>query len=131
MSTIFLQNLAFCQHSFFDLRIESIYIKERCLSVCLSVCLFGFGAQTTGKISTKFGMGHPLVSVGNLEILFWVDPPRGGIILEKLKKSKLSPYGLPTKKCIHQDFLLQLPSQTETKKMPITTPVFGVQKSSF
>ncbi len=31
--------------------------------------------------------------VGNLEILFWVVPPRGGIILEKLKKSKLPPYG--------------------------------------
>ncbi len=24
--------------------------------VCLSVCLFGFGAQTTGWIPTKFGM---------------------------------------------------------------------------
>ena len=61
----------------------SIYIKER----CLSVCLFGFGAQTTGWIPAKFGMGHPLVPVGNLKILFWVDtpPPRKGIILEKLK----------------------------------------------
>ncbi len=38
-------------------------------------------------------MEHPLVSVSYLEILFWVDPPRGGIILEKLKKSKLPPYG--------------------------------------
>ena len=61
-----------------------LYIKEACLSVCLFVSLFGFGAQTTGGISTKFGMEHPLVSVSYLEILFWVDPPRGGIILEKL-----------------------------------------------
>ncbi len=38
-------------------------------------------------------MGHHMGPVGILEILFWVDPPRGGIILEKLKKSKLSPYG--------------------------------------
>ncbi len=53
--------------------------------VCLFVCLFGFGGQTTGWILPKFGMEHPLVSVGNLEILFWVDPPRGGVILEKLK----------------------------------------------
>ncbi len=47
-----------------------IYIYKREVSVCLFVCLFGFGAQTTGWISTKFGMGHLLVSVGNLEILF-------------------------------------------------------------
>ncbi len=39
-------------------------------------------------------MDLPLDPVGNLEILFWVDPPRGGIILEKLKKSKLPPYDL-------------------------------------
>ncbi len=44
-------------------------MKEACLSE--SVCLFGFGAQTTRRIPTKFGMGHPLVSVGNLEILFF------------------------------------------------------------
>ncbi len=30
-------------------------------------------------------MGHPLLPVGNLKILFLVDPPRKGIILEKLK----------------------------------------------
>ncbi len=33
---------------------------------------------------------HPLVSVGNLKILFWVDPPLGGgKILEKLKNPNL------------------------------------------
>ncbi len=63
---------------------QSIYIKDACLSVCLSVCLFvclfGFGAQTTGWIPTKLGMDLPLDPVGNLEILFWVEPPppRGG-----------------------------------------------------
>ncbi len=31
-------------------------------------------SQTTGWIATKFGM----VPVGNLEILFWADPPGGG-----------------------------------------------------
>ncbi len=46
-----------------------------------------------GWLSARFGMGHPMRLVGNLEILFWVDPPRGGKILGKLKKSKLSPYG--------------------------------------
>ena len=61
----------------------SICIKEAFLSVCLSVCLFGFGAQCTRWISTKFGMGHPMGPVGNLN--------KGGIILEKVKKSKLSP----------------------------------------
>ncbi len=30
-------------------------------------------------------MDLPLDPVGNLKILFWVDPARGGIILEKLK----------------------------------------------
>ncbi len=52
-----------------------MYVKE----ACLSVCLFGFGAQTTGWISTKFGMGHPLAPVVNPKILFWVDPAKGGI----------------------------------------------------
>ncbi len=64
---------------------KSIYIKEACLSVCLFVCLFGFGAQTTGRIPTKFGMDLPLDPVGYLKTLFWVDSPQGGIILEKLK----------------------------------------------
>ncbi len=36
----------------------------------VSVCLFGFGAQTSGWNQTKFGMGLPLDPVGNLEILF-------------------------------------------------------------
>ncbi len=67
-----------------------IYIYKREVSVCLSVCLFGFGAQTTGWIPTKFGMGLPLDPVGDLETLFWVDPPRGGIILEKLKNPNFS-----------------------------------------
>ncbi len=47
--------------------------------------MFGFGIQTTGWIPTKLGMDLPLDPVGNLKILFWVDPARGGIILEKLK----------------------------------------------
>ncbi len=130
MSTIFLQNLAFCQHSFFDLRIESIYIKERCLSVCLSVCLFGFGAQTTGKISTKFGMGHPLVSVGNLEILFWVDPP-GGYNFGKTKKIQTVPVWPPYQEMYPSRFFVATTLPDGNQKMPITTPVFGVQKSSF
>ena len=41
-------------------------VWERCLSVRLSVCLFGFGAQTTGWIPTEFGMDP----MGNLENLF-------------------------------------------------------------
>ncbi len=51
------------------------------------VCLVGFnifGTQTTGWIPTKFGMRYPLSPVGNLKILFWADPPSGGIVLEKL-----------------------------------------------
>ncbi len=63
----------------------SRYIKEP----SLFVCLFGFGAQTTGWIPTKCGMDLSLDPVGNLKINFWVDPPRGDIILGK----KLSPYG--------------------------------------
>ncbi len=55
--------------------LRSIYIYKRGLSVCLFVCLFGFGAQTTGWISAKFGMGLPLDPVGKLKILFWVAPP--------------------------------------------------------
>ncbi len=54
--------------------LSSININE----ACLSVCLFGFGAQTTGWIPTKFGMGNLLASVGNLKISFWVDP-QGGV----------------------------------------------------
>ncbi len=66
------------EESYISLRL--IYIYKREVSVCLSVCLFGFGAQTTGRIPTKFGMGHPLVFVGNLEILFFgLTFPRGGI----------------------------------------------------
>ncbi len=44
----------------------------------LSVCLLGFGAQTTtGWIPTKFGIDLPVVPVGNIEILFWIDLPGG------------------------------------------------------
>ncbi len=59
-----------------------IYIYEM-----MFVCLVGFnifGTQTTGWIPTKFGMRYPLSPVGNLKILFWADPPSGGIVLEKL-----------------------------------------------
>ncbi len=39
-------------------------------------------------------MDLPVVPKSNLEILFLgLNPPRGGIILETLKKSKLYPYG--------------------------------------
>ncbi len=41
-----------------------------CLFACMSVCLFGIGGQTTGWIPNKFGMGHPMGPVGNLEIIF-------------------------------------------------------------
>ncbi len=51
----------------------SRYIKEP----SLFVCLFGFGAQTTGWIPTKCGMDLSLDPVGNLKINFWVDPPGG------------------------------------------------------
>ncbi len=63
---------------------STIRIQKR--GVCLSVRLFGIGAQTTGWIPTKFDMGHPLGPVGNLKILFGVEPPGGGKFLEKLKK---------------------------------------------
>ena len=72
-----------------------IYMYKRGLSVCL-VCLFvcsDFKPKLLDGSKTKFGKGLPLDHVGNLKMLFWVDPPRGGIILEKLKKSKLFPYG--------------------------------------
>ncbi len=76
----FLQKSIYCfVHLYIFLTIIRIYIYKREVSVCLFVCLFGFEAQTTGRIPTKFGMGHPLVYVGNLENLFWVDPPRGGV----------------------------------------------------
>ncbi len=58
----------------------STHIKQRCLSVRLFACLFRFGTKLLGRIPTKFGMGHTLGPVGNLEMLFWVDPPKGGII---------------------------------------------------
>ncbi len=61
----------------------------------LSVSLFTFDAQTTGGISTKFGMGVLLVHESNLGEMFWVDPRGGGgRILEKHNPmAKLSPYG--------------------------------------
>ncbi len=62
------------------------------MSVCLSVCLFGFGGQTTGVISTKFGMDLPLDPVAPLEYFFKVDPP-GGDNFGKAQKSKLPPFG--------------------------------------
>ena len=33
------------------------YIKERCLSVCVSVCVSGVNVQTAHPIATKFGGG--------------------------------------------------------------------------
>ncbi len=71
-----------------------LYILKNgvCLSVCLFVCLFGFGGQSTGWISSKFGMGHLLDPVDNLEIFFWLDAPRGAIIW-KNSKIQTSPYG--------------------------------------
>ncbi len=59
----------------------------------LFVCLFGFGDQSTGWISTKFGMDLPLDPLGNLKILSFLGwPSKGGTILKKTQKSKLSPY---------------------------------------
>ncbi len=55
----------------------SICIYKRGLTVCLFACLFGFWAQTTGWIPTKFGMDLPMDPVGNLEIPFRVPPPGG------------------------------------------------------
>ena len=36
----------------------------------MSDCLFGFGAKTIGVISTKFGTGHPMGPVGDLEVSY-------------------------------------------------------------
>ena len=55
------------------------------MSVCLSVCLFRFGAQTTGWIPTKFGMDLPLALWVTSKYFFGLTPPEGGKILEKLK----------------------------------------------
>ena len=51
-----------------------------------------YRAQPTWWISTEFGMGNPLDPVGNLEILFWVDPP-GGYDFGKTKKIRTFPHG--------------------------------------
>ncbi len=40
-------------------------------------------------------MEHPLVSVGNLKILFWVDPPQGGYNFGKTKKIQTVPIWPP------------------------------------
>ncbi len=70
----------------------SIYIKEACLSVCLFVC-----SDLEPKLLDGFQPNLAWTSPWTLWVtskyFFWVDPPRGGIILEKLKKSKLPPDG--------------------------------------
>ncbi len=63
--------------------IDYQFVIEACLFVC---------SDLVGWIPTKFGINHRLVPVSNLEILFWVDPPRG-YNFGKTKKSKLSAYG--------------------------------------
>ncbi len=55
-----------------------LFVSHLLYTLCLSACLFGFGAQTIGLASTKFGMDHPLGPVGNLK-LFLVDFFGGGI----------------------------------------------------
>ena len=64
---------------------QSIYIKEECLSVCLFVCSdleakLLDGSQPNLAWATSWSMWV------TSKYFFWVDPPRGGIILEKLKK---------------------------------------------
>ncbi len=65
-----------------------IYLYISGVSVCVSVCLFGFGGQTTLWIQTKFGINLPLVPLGDLKKDFlW------GEILEKLK---IAPFAVPS-----------------------------------
>ncbi len=85
VSSSLFEKISFCHYA--------IFICKRGLSVCLSVCLFGYRAQTTGGISTKFCMGHSLVYVGNLKILLWVDLSKRRYSFGKPQKSRLSPYG--------------------------------------
>ncbi len=54
-------------------------------------------------------------------------PPKGPLFAVRRSQSSSS-LSYPTKKCIRRNFSLQLPSLTETKKMPVTTPFFGAQK---
>ena len=58
---------------------------KRGLSVCLSVCA-GFGSQTTGWISTKFGLDLPWTLRMLSKNFFEGDPLFG--ILEKIRKLK-------------------------------------------
>ncbi len=76
---------------------RNLYIQyKRGLSVCL-VCLFvcsDLESKLLAGSQPNLAWATPWMGpVGNLEIRFWVDPPRGGIILEKLEKSDHSPYG--------------------------------------
>ncbi len=56
------------------------------MSVCLFVCLFVWiWSPSYWMDSNQIWHGPPPGPVGNLKILFWVNPPEGGKILEKLK----------------------------------------------
>ena len=49
---------------------DTIDIFRREVSVCLFFCSDLEAKLPIGWISTKFGLGHALVSVGNLKIFF-------------------------------------------------------------
>ena len=66
----------------------SIYIKEAYLSVCLFVCLFvcsDLAPKPLDGFQPNLAWASPWTLWVTSKYFFWVDPPRGGIILEKLK----------------------------------------------
>ena len=74
---------------------KSIYIKERCLFVCLLVCLFvcyHLEPKLLDGSPPKLAWTSPLTLRRSSKNFFGSDPPRGGIILEKLKKWESFPY---------------------------------------
>ncbi len=62
----------------------SIHIKERCLFVCLFVTIWSPNYRM--DLSQKLPWTSPLTLRRSSKNFFGGDPPRGGIILEKLKK---------------------------------------------
>ncbi len=76
----------------FKLSQSHIYIKERSRSVCLFVCL-NLEAKLLDGSQPNLAWATSWYLWVSSKYFFLGNPPRGSIIFEKLKKSKLPQYG--------------------------------------
>ncbi len=120
-------------------KFDLIYTYKGGMSVCLSVFLFGFGAQTSGWIPTKFGMGHPPCSVSRVfgKTWLWYAPVnffcsfiRGfqNVLIMVVRPHEVNKHQALKNGQVHVGFCNQGLSSTDNNIMCINPPCYCVKK---